>query len=145
MIVLATSVLAVIIFRGVSDAGYHIEYLFVEFFLYGIASTLLSYVISLFSRSQLASFAFAAGGQAVMFLLYFIAYLSVLTYSPMNKVDDYLLVTHFTIGLITPSGNLFSTTCAGNQIASYPGKITLFGGPILYLIGQSFFLFGVLL
>jgi len=155
MIVLATSVLAVIIFRGVSDAGYHIEYLFVVFFLYGIASTLLSYVISLFSRSQLASFAFAAGGQAVMFLLYFIAYLSVLTYSPTNKVDDYLLVTHFTIGLITPSGNLiralfvalnvFSTTCAGNQIASYPGKITLFGGPILYLIGQSFFLFGVLL
>lgn len=153
MIVLATSVLAVIIFRGVSDAWYHIEYLFVVFFLYGIASTLLSYVVSLLSRSQLASFAFAAGGQAVMFLLYFIAYLSVLTYSPTNKVDNYLLITHFTIGLITPSGNLiralfvalnvFSTTCAGNQIASYPGKITLYGGPILYLIGQSFFLFGM--
>ncbi|KAK4691195.1 hypothetical protein P7C71_g5755, partial [Lecanoromycetidae sp. Uapishka_2] len=155
MVVLATSVLAVIIFRAVSNAWYHIEYLFVVFFLYGIASTLLSYVVSLLSRSQLASFAFAAGGQAVMFLLYFIAYLSVLTYSPTNKVDDYLLITHFTIGLITPSGNLirslfvalnvFSTTCAGNQLASYPGKITLYGGPILYLIGQSFFLFGVLL
>ena len=155
MIVIATSVLVVIIFRGVSDAWYHVEYLFVVLFLYGIASTLLSYVISLFSRSQLAAFAFAAGGQAVMFLLYFIAYLSVLTYSPTNKVDNYLLVTHFTIGLITPAGNLiralfvalnvFSVLCEGNQIASYPGKITLYGGPILYLIGQSFFLFGVLL
>lgn len=155
MFVFATSVLAIIIFRGVSDAWYHAEYLFVVFFLYGIASTLLSYVISLIARSQLAAFAFAAGGQAVMFLLYFIAYLSVLTYSPTNKVDDYLLVTHFTIGLITPAGNLiralfvalnvFSTLCEGqNQIASYPGKITLYGGPILYLIGQSFFLYGIL-
>ena len=155
MIVIATSVLAIIIFRGVSDAWYHAEYLFVVFFLYGIASTLLSYVISLFSRSQLAAFAFAAGGQAVMFLLYFIAYLSVLTYSPTNKVDNNLLITHFTFGLITPAGNLiralfvalnvFSVLCEGNQIASYPGKITLYGGPILYLIGQSFFLFGILL
>ena len=155
MIVIATSVLTIIIFRGASNAWYHAEYLFVVLFLYGIASTLLSYVISLFSRSQLAAFAFAAGGQAVMFLLYFIAYLSVLTYSPTNKVDSYLLVTHFTIGLITPAGNLiralfvalnvFSVLCEGNQVASYPGKITLYGGPILYLIGQSFFLFGVLL
>ncbi|CAF9920930.1 MAG: hypothetical protein ALECFALPRED_001670 [Alectoria fallacina] len=155
MIVIATSVLTIIIFRGASNVWYHAEYLFVVLFLYGIASTLLSYVISLFARSQLAAFAFAAGGQAVMFLLYFIAYLSVLTYSPTNKVDSYLLVTHFTIGLITPAGNLiralfvalnvFSVLCEGNQIASYPGKITLYGGPILYLIGQSFFLFGVLL
>jgi hypothetical protein len=63
-IVLATSVLAIVIFRAVSDIWYHIEYLFVVFFLYGLASTLLSYVISIFSRSQLAAFAFAAGGQA---------------------------------------------------------------------------------
>lgn len=155
MIVIATSVLTIIIFRGASDAWYHAEYLFVVLFLYGIASTLLSYVISLFSRSQLAAFAFAAGGQAVMFLLYFIAYLSVLTYSPTNKVDSYLLVTHFTIALVTPAGNLiralfvalnvFSVLCEGNQVALYPGKITLYGGPILYLIGQSFFMFGVLL
>ena len=156
MIVLATSVLAIIIFRGASDAWYHIEYLFVVFFCYGIASTLLAYVISLFSRSQLAAFAFAAGGQAVMFLLYFIAYLSVRTYAPIAKVDNYLYISHFTIALITPAGNLvralfvalnvFATTCLEQKhIASYPGRITLYGGPILYLIGQSFFLFGVLL
>ena len=156
IIVFATSVLAIVIFRGVSDAWYHAEYLFVVFFLYGMASTLLSYVISLVARSQLAAFAFAAGGQAVMFLLYFIAYLSVLTYLPANTVDNDLLIAHFTIGLITPSGNLiralfvalnvFSTACEDrSSIASYPGKITLYGGPILYLIGQSMFLFGILL
>lgn len=156
MIVIATSVLAIAIFRGVSDAWYHIEYLFVVLFLYGIASTLLSYVISLFARSQLAAFAFSAGGQAAMFLLYFIAYLSVLTYAPTTQVDNYLLIAHFTIALITPAGNLvralfvalnvFATTCEGHTtIASYPGRITLYGGPILYLIGQSFFLFGICL
>ena len=154
--VLATSVLAIVIFRGVSDAWYHAEYLFVVLFLYGIASTLLSYVISLFSRSQLAAFAFAAGGQAVMFLLYFIAYLSVQTYASTTAVENDLLIAHFTIALITPAGNLiralfvalnvFATTCEGHTtIASYPGRITLYGGPILYLIGQSIFLFGILL
>ena len=148
--------LAIVIFRGVSDAWYHIEYLFVVFFLYGIASTLMSYVISLVARSQLAAFAFSAGGQAVMFLLYFIAYLSVLTYAPTTQVDNDLLIAHFTIGLITPAGNLvralfvalnvFATTCEGHTtLASYPGRITLYGGPILYLIGQSFFLFGLCL
>ena len=154
--VLATSVLAIVIFRAVSDAWYGIGYLFVVLFLYGTASTLLSYVISLFARSQLAAFAFAAGGQAVMFLLYFIAYLSVLTYSATNKVDNNLLIAHFTIALITPAGNLiraffvalniFGTTCLEQStIASYPGGIRLYGGPIVYLLGQSVFLFGILL
>ena len=154
--VLVTSAVSIIIFRAVSDAWYHIEYLFVVLFCYGIASTLLSYVISLFARSQLAAFAFAAGSQAVMFLLYFIAYLSVLTYSPTNKVDNYLLVAHFTIALVTPAGNLiralfvalniFATTCESqNFLATYPGDIKLYGGPILYLIMQSFLLFGILL
>ena len=67
IIVLLTSAVAIIIFSSVTDIWYHLEYVFVVFFLYGLASTLLSYVISLFSRSQLAAFAFAAGGQAVMF------------------------------------------------------------------------------
>ena len=64
MFVVASSIISVIIFRAVSNQWYHLEYLFVVFFCYGLASTLLSYVISLFSRSQLAAFAFAAGYQA---------------------------------------------------------------------------------
>ncbi|KAL9598677.1 MAG: hypothetical protein Q9219_004346 [cf. Caloplaca sp. 3 TL-2023] len=155
MIVLAVSVITVIIFRGVTDQWYHLEYLFVFLFCYGLASILLSYVISLFSRSQLAAFAIAAGYQAVLFLLYFIAYLSVQTYAAVNKVDAYINVTHFTIGLITPSGNLiralfvalnvFSIDCKDRSIASYPGDMTLYGGPILYCIMQSIVLFAILL
>ncbi|KAL8826271.1 MAG: hypothetical protein Q9191_003899, partial [Dirinaria sp. TL-2023a] len=41
--------------------------------------------------------------------------------------------------------NVFSILCRGHSIASYPGEITLYGGPILYLILQSVFLFCVLL
>ncbi|RMZ84070.1 hypothetical protein DV737_g1395, partial [Chaetothyriales sp. CBS 132003] len=155
LIVLVTSAVAVIIFRAVSNVWYHIEYLFVVFFLYGLASTLLSYAVSLLSRSQLAAFAFAAGGQAVMFLLYFIAFMSVLTYSPVDKIDSYLKICHFTIAAISPVANLtramfvtlnvFSVTCTGHQVLSYPGAMTGYGGPILYLVLQSFFLFGLLL
>ncbi|KAL8973521.1 MAG: hypothetical protein Q9197_002231 [Variospora fuerteventurae] len=155
MIVLAVSVVSIIIFRGVTDQWYHLEYLFVVLFCYGLASTLLSYVISLVARSQLAAFAIAAGYQASMFLLYFVAYMSVQTYAPVNKVDAYINVTHFTIALITPSGNLiramfislnvFSIDCKDRSIASYPGDITLYGGPILYCIMQSLLLFAILL
>jgi ATP-binding cassette subfamily A (ABC1) protein 3 len=56
-----------------SNAFYYPSYLFVVFFLYGLTSTLFSYVVSLFVSSQLAAFAFAAGIQAVLFLLYFIS------------------------------------------------------------------------
>lgn len=90
-----------------------------------------------------------------MFLLYFIAYLSVLTYAPVDKVDSYIYIVHFTISLVTPTGsliralfvslNVFSVLCRDKSIASYPGEITLYGGPILYLILQSIFLFGLLL
>ncbi|KAL8722848.1 MAG: hypothetical protein Q9225_000735 [Loekoesia sp. 1 TL-2023] len=139
MIVVAVSVVSVIVFRGVTDQWYYLEYLYVVLFCYGLASTLLSYVISLFARSQLAAFAIAAGYQA----------------AAVDKVDTYINVTHFTIGLITPSGNLirslfvalnvFSIDCKDRSIASYPGDVTLYGGPILYCIMQSVLLFGILL
>ena len=155
LIVLASSVLAIIIFAVSADVWYHIEYLFIVFFLYGLASTLLAYVISLFSRSQLAAFAFAAGGQTVMFLLYYIAFMSVLTYSPLDKIDQNVNIAHFTIASISPVGNLlrgmflalnvFSITCHDRAYASYPGAITVYGGPILYLTLQSIFLFALLL
>ncbi|KAF2843000.1 ATP-binding cassette sub-family A member 7 [Patellaria atrata CBS 101060] len=152
--VLAISALTVIIFVAVSSVWYYPGYLFVVFFLYGLASILLVYVVSLFSRSQLAAFAVAAGGQASLFLLYFIAYMCIITYAPTDEIDNYVTIAHFTIALITPAGNLlrallltlneFSLLCRDTQIASYPGAIKVYGGPIVYLIVQSFLLFGVL-
>ncbi|KAL2809734.1 hypothetical protein BJX63DRAFT_344492 [Aspergillus granulosus] len=142
-IVIASSILAVIIFRAASDIWFHIEYLFVVFFLYGLCGIICAYIVSICTRSQLAAFAFAAGGQCVMFLVYFI--------------DSYVEIAHFTIGLVSPAGNLlralftslnvFSILCrgpAGREMASYPGEIGLYGGPILYLTCQSIFLFALL-
>ncbi|KAI1918089.1 hypothetical protein LOZ61_000205 [Ophidiomyces ophidiicola] len=155
LIVLAVSVLVTAIFRGVSDAWYHPGYLFVVLFLYGIASTLFSYVVSRLAKSQLAAFAFAAGAQSVVFLLYFIAYLSVLTYAPAAQVDSLVKIVHFVIAALAPIGNItrslftalnvFSILCRDKQVATYPGEITLYGGPILYLTLQSIFLFSLLL
>ncbi|KAL4789971.1 hypothetical protein BDV19DRAFT_394503 [Aspergillus venezuelensis] len=156
-IIVASSVLAVAIFVAMSDIWYHIEYLFVVIFLYGLCSTICAYLVSLFTKSQLAAFAFAAGGQCVALLIYFIAYMCVLTYAPTDKIDSYLDITHYTITLVSPSGsllralftslNIFSILCrgeAGREMASYPGEIGLYGGPILYLAVQSVLLFFLL-
>lgn len=152
-IVLLASVLTIVIFRAVSDVWYHSEYLFVVFFLYGLCATLWAYLISLVAGSQLAAFAFTAGSQCVFFLLYFIAYMSILTYSPTTKIDSNLNIIHFTISLITPIGsltrglflalNIFSILCRDRQVVSYPGEITVYGGPILYLVIQSLILFAL--
>ncbi|KAI9691944.1 MAG: hypothetical protein M1820_009652 [Bogoriella megaspora] len=146
LFVLLVSVLVTAIFVGVSEVWYAPGYLFVVFFLYGLTSILLSYVISLFTTSQLASFAFAAGGQAIFFLIYFII--------PAGRIDHDVLLANFTFGLVTPAGNMlrallltlneFSFVCHGDALASYPGDITVYGGPILYLLGQAIVLFTTL-
>lgn len=92
---------------------------------------------------------------SVMFLLYFIAYMSALTYPSPAKIDSTVNAVHFIFATISPVANLtraifvslnvFSLICRGRAFASYPGEITLYGGPILYLIFQSAFLFGLLL
>ncbi|KAI0113211.1 P-loop containing nucleoside triphosphate hydrolase protein [Daldinia grandis] len=154
-IVIVSSGLATAAFAASSDVWYHVPYLFLIFMLYGLASTLLSYVISLFSNNQLSTYAFSAAGQAVGFLIYLIAYLCVLTYSPVILIDSSILIAHFVISAFVPIGsvvrtmfitlNLFSVTCDGDQIQSNPAAITAYGGPILYLIIQSILLFGYLL
>ncbi|KAL4978006.1 hypothetical protein BDW66DRAFT_158588 [Aspergillus desertorum] len=151
-LVVASSVLAVIIFRAVTNIWYHIEYLFAVIFLYGLCGTLCAYLVSLFTKLQLAAFAFAAGFQCVMFLIYLIAYMCILTYAPTDKIDSYIEITHYTIALVSPSENLlralfaslnvFSILCRGSngrEIASYPGEISLYGGPVLYLLLSRFF------
>ncbi|KAI1499526.1 hypothetical protein F5X99DRAFT_389741 [Biscogniauxia marginata] len=154
-IVLVSSAITTAVFAASSGVWYHIPYFFVIFMLYGLASILLSYVISLFCRNQLSTYAFSAAGQAVGFLVYLIAYLAVLTFGPVTTIDQSLLVVHFVISAFVPVGsivrtfmiglNLFSATCDGDQLQGNPAALTAYGGPILYLIVQSIFLFGVLL
>lgn len=155
LVVLISSAVIVIIFVATSSIWYHVGYLFVIFTLFGLTSILLSYVVSLFARSQLSAYAFAAAGQAVFFLIYLIGYLVTITYAPVIKIDSYLRIVHFAISVVTPMGslvralfvtlNIFSTTCFGRGLAKDPGGILLYGGPILYLFIQAFVLFAILL
>ncbi|KAI4844421.1 putative ABC transporter [Aureobasidium sp. EXF-8845] len=155
MFVLIISVVAIVIFVSVSSALYAPGTLFVVFFLYGLAALLCSYVISLFVTSQLASFAFAAGMQCSFFLIYFLAFMAIITFAPTEDIDSYVTIAHFTISIVTPAGSLirallltfneFSLLCRGNERASYAGRITVYGGPILYLCIQSLLLLGFLI
>ncbi len=58
---------------------------------------------------------------------------------------------HWTVSLISPAASLlrtlllslnsFSILCHGTKIPSYPGMLSVYGGPILYLVVQAILLF----
>ncbi|RBR26597.1 uncharacterized protein FIESC28_00594 [Fusarium coffeatum] len=152
--VLFATAIATAIWAGVSNIWFHLGYVFLILFLYGIASTLFSYLISLFTSTQLGTYAWAAASQTLVFVVYIIAYMSVLTYTPVTQVDSSLRVVTFVISVFAPIGsalkalfiatNLFSTACEGTELTDNPSGILYYGGPILYLILQSIILFGLL-
>jgi hypothetical protein len=74
IIVVVVAAVAVGIFVSASSIFYYPGYLFVIFALYGLSAMLAAYIVSLFTTSQLATFAFAAGGQVSMLLIYFVSY-----------------------------------------------------------------------
>ena len=153
--VLVSSAIVTAMWAGLSNIWYHLGYVFVVLFLYGLASTALAYFISLFTKTQLATFAWAAAMQLIFFLGYLIAYVCVVTYVPVTKIDSSLLICHFVMSAFAPVAsatralflvtNLFSTACDGNDISTNPGRLTGYGGPIIYLIVQCIILFGLLI
>ncbi|KAM0439998.1 hypothetical protein ACHAPT_001100 [Fusarium lateritium] len=155
IIVLVSSALVTAIWAGVSNIWFNLGYVFLVLFLYGIASTLLAYLISLFTKTQLGTYAWAAATQMFVFVVYVVAYMSVLTYTPVTRVDSSLRIVHFVASLFAPIGsmtralfvttNLFSTACDENTVTTNPSGILYYGGPILYLILQSLLLFGLII
>ncbi|POR38626.1 Retinal-specific ATP-binding cassette transporter, partial [Tolypocladium paradoxum] len=143
------------LWAALSSVWYHLEYVFVVLVLYGLASTLLAYVVSLFAKTQLSAFAWAAAYQGVMFLGYLIAYVCVITYVKVNRIDSTILVCHFVISAFAPIGsamralfistNLFSAACDGQRISARPTSFLMYGGPITYLVVQCLVLFALLL
>ena len=131
---------------------YNLPYLFLVLLLYGLAATLLSYVISMFAKSQLAAWVLCASGQVALCLAYFGATLGVQTNTDVVNLTSTLDKIQYSIGLVSPVANLMrSLFVALNQFTldcgheSTPGAIGQFGSPILYLILQCFFLFGLLM
>lgn len=71
--VVISSTISLIIFTQASSSVWHfISYLWPVFFFYGLSATLFAYMVSLIMSTQLGTFAFAAGYQAVSLLIYFI-------------------------------------------------------------------------
>ncbi|KAL6851089.1 hypothetical protein ACO1O0_008217 [Amphichorda felina] len=138
-----------------SDIWYMEGYLFPVFLLYGLCTILLAYTWSLFMESQLATFAGIFVYNLVGFAIYFIAFLLIISSSPVPVVDRNILIGHYVISLFFPIGsmsralmvgtNLYGTACDGYELYSYPGHINAYGGPILYLTVQSILLFLLLL
>ncbi|KAK3699031.1 hypothetical protein LTR37_016635 [Vermiconidia calcicola] len=154
IIVLLTSVVVIALLTSATDVWYAPGYVFVAIFLYGICSTLLAYVVSLFSKTQLAAFAIVAGFQAVSMLIYFILYLLLLTFGSAEQLQRNLNVVQYTYGFISPSGSLLRVMllalnqsqllCRTRSLVSYPGDITVYGAPILYFILQSVAMYAIL-
>ncbi|KAK9457794.1 hypothetical protein V1511DRAFT_2355 [Dipodascopsis uninucleata] len=155
VLVLVSSVVCVIIFAATTPYWYGLGYLFLIMFLYGTASVLLAFCLSLIASTQLAAFALTAAFQCIYFLVYLVAYLAVNTFAPALRTDVIIEQVHFTLALVAPMPslirglfmalNLFTSMCDGEEEYSYYGNIYAYGGPILYLVLQSLFYFGILI
>ncbi|KAL8901107.1 MAG: hypothetical protein Q9207_005359 [Kuettlingeria erythrocarpa] len=138
-------------FNGAAIGGNQVlEYMSADDLLY--SSSILSYIISMFAKSPLAAWSLCASAQVVFCLAYFGAHLGVQSNVRVADLIPTLDKIHFTLGLVSPVANVMrSLFVALNQFtllcgdASNPGGISLYGGPILYLILQIFFFFGILL
>ena len=95
LFILLISALVIIMWTAVSSVWYAPGYLFVVFVLYGLSTVLMSYCVSLFVSSPLAAFAFAAGGQAVFFLIYFVTFMCIVY---VGSLPSHLPVALLTCG-----------------------------------------------
>lgn len=138
---------ATLLWAALSTFWYSLTCYFVVLILYTIASILLSYLVSLFAKTQLAAFAWTAGTQGVVFCVYVLTFLLATTYGDAPNVNSNILILHFTFSILAPIGsvmralflttNFFSTACAGNDLSRQPASLEKYGGPIVYLVVQS--------
>ncbi|KAF5377145.1 hypothetical protein D9757_008793 [Collybiopsis confluens] len=155
MFSIVSATVSIIIFAAVSDQFHGLGLFWVVLVIYGLASTLFAYCMSLLVSTPLAAFAAVAGYQVIMFVLYVAGYLLTLTYAKTSSANQIITIIHFTLSVLSPvastlraafvSVNLFSLLCLGSSFTtSQLGDIMHFGGPILYLILYCFILMAVL-
>lgn len=154
-IFIVAMIVAAVALVASSDMWYSPGYLFPVFILYALASVLLSYLFSLMLGSQLATFAAIMAYNGVGFAIYLIAFLFIITFSNPVDTDQNILLGHYIISVFFPGGslcralmiglNVFSVSCSGDELISYPGEMNAYGGPILYLAIQTVLFFGILL
>ncbi|KAH7136911.1 hypothetical protein B0J13DRAFT_506674 [Dactylonectria estremocensis] len=134
---------------------YAASYLFPILVLYGLATMLWGYIISLFARSELAAFGLTLCAMLCIFILSVVAFTLAALYPSSSSGTLTMDATTFSLGLIFPVANLFRTMvvglnvwaagCRNNELIAYPGSIHAYGGPIFLLCLQVLYLFPVLL
>lgn len=151
-----SSTIIIIIFAAASDQFHGLGLFFLVMVLYGIASTLFAYCVSLMVSTPLAAFAAVTAYEILMFVLYLAGYLLTLTYAKTSEANDIITIIHFTLSVLSPianvtraalvSVNLFSLLCTGSGTVSTSHMATIdrYGGPIVYLIAYIVILLGIL-
>ncbi len=147
VIILATVPVAVV--YGVFQSGRQFEsvgLLWVCLFLYGIAGTLQSFLITHFTPNPLAAFAVAAAWGVLAQLIYIAIVLSALTFITSSNILGIILQVNWAVAIVSPSvsltraswvsANLFNLLCDGRGgFSNVPNRaLEKFGGPILYLV-----------
>ena len=77
-----------------------------------------------------------------------------ITFAAAEQLQRNLNILQYTLGLISPSGNLLRSLlltlnqsqllCRGQQFVDYPGDVTVYGCPILYLVLQNLVFYAIL-
>ena len=81
-------------------------------------------------------------------------YMVLITFAAAEQLQHNLNILQYTLGLISPSGNLLRSLlltlnqsqllCRGQQFVEYPGDMTVYGCPILYLVLQNSVFYAIL-
>jgi ATP-binding cassette subfamily A (ABC1) protein 3 len=134
---------------SVAGWWYSPNYLFGAFILFGVASYLGCYALSLFVKK--AAFAIAAGVHLLLYILYIISYVATQQTDSADKHAIYSAL-QYGLGLTSPAANLaralwvgsnsFEVLCGkfGTADTSYAFAFVRYGSPYAYLLLQIMFL-----
>ncbi|KLT40780.1 P-loop containing nucleoside triphosphate hydrolase protein [Cutaneotrichosporon oleaginosum] len=117
--------------------------------LYGISATCCAYLLSLFFKTSFGAWAAIASINGVIFLFYVVVYQVIAMSDKTGSADRNMAIAHFGYAVLHPvasivraafvSVNIFNLLCdgRGGRTEKSFGDMTLFGGPILYMIVQG--------
>ncbi|KAM0489602.1 hypothetical protein ACHAP8_012419 [Fusarium lateritium] len=133
---------------------YFAGYMFPVMWLYGIASMLWSYIMSLYAKSELAAFGLTVCSMVGTFTITMIGFSLGATNPSPNSPTLTLDAVSFSLGLLFPIMNLFRAmavglniwlvSCRDYKLLTNPGDIHAYGGPIMLLVIQIVYLFPLL-
>ncbi|KAF2471432.1 P-loop containing nucleoside triphosphate hydrolase protein [Lindgomyces ingoldianus] len=150
-VILVVSVVGIALLSASTPVWYGLPLLWVVMFLFGISSTLISYLVSMFAKSPVAAWFVVAMYNIVMYFAYFGALIGTQSKFAFQELENINDKVYFPLALISPIVSLekafavglgqFGFLCNGHS----GGSLSLYGGPILYLLIQAILCFALLL